>query len=397
MSLEAKSAADVSALIVAQLEGSLSQSIPLLPKAFTRVLAKVLAGVYVLLYKYGGFIFLQLFVAHASAKEVTINGKRVKPLVEWGRLIGAGDPVAAARAEHVLDVTVTNETGSLKAGQKLVRSETGVIYNVLTEIELDAPTIQIRVKAVSDQEGGDGSGDIGNLAIGDKLSFTNTPPGVASEATVASTAVQGADAEDVEVYRTRIIRYFQRRPQGGAHADYQIWGESVPGILHVYPYAGQRPGEVDVYVEATEASSGSEDGIPTEPQKEAVLAAINLDVGGRATRRPVNAAVNVLPIRRTAINVVIIGLADVEDEVAVKDQIESGIDEHLRSREPFIVGLSVLPRTDRITQAAVAGIANDIVDAAGGSIRSVRLGHVFEARNLADGEKAKKGVVTYEA
>lgn len=396
MSVEAKSVASIETLIIGQLQGSIGQTIPLLPKSFSRVLAKALAAVHVQLYKYGGFIFLQQYVAHATMQEVTINGKRVRPLAEWGNLIGAGEPVAAQRAELNFSVTVLNQTGTLKAGQKLVRSETGVIYTVLSERALDAPTVQVRIKAVSDQTGGDGSGDIGNLADGDTLSFASTPPNVASEGTVASTAVQGANAEDVEVYRRRIIRYFQRRPQGGAYADYQTWAEGVAGILNAYPYAAAMPGEVDVFVEATVASSGSPDGIPTAPQLTAVLNAINLDVGGRATRRPVNAAVNVKAITRSGISVVVVGL-EVLDEPATQTAIESGLDEYLRSREPFIVGLSVLPRTDRITQAAVAGIVNDIVDAAGGSVASVALGHSFEARSLRDGEKAKLQLpVTYQ-
>src|SRR6185503_10398260 len=109
MSLPAQEVKEISDLIVSQLESSFSQTIPLLPKAFARVLAKVIAGVFILVYKYAGFIFLQLFVAHATMEETVVNGKRIRPLVEWGRLIGVGDPVAATRAEHVVAVTVTNQ------------------------------------------------------------------------------------------------------------------------------------------------------------------------------------------------------------------------------------------------------------------------------------------------
>lgn len=53
--------------IVSQIEASIGQTVPLLPKAFIRVLAKVLAAAILVLYKYGGFIFLQIFVSTASA------------------------------------------------------------------------------------------------------------------------------------------------------------------------------------------------------------------------------------------------------------------------------------------------------------------------------------------
>ena len=54
MSLVTPSTQEISDDIIAGLEGALAQSIPLLPKAFSRVLAKVLAAVFVLLYKYAG-------------------------------------------------------------------------------------------------------------------------------------------------------------------------------------------------------------------------------------------------------------------------------------------------------------------------------------------------------
>ena len=90
MSLQTPTTAEISANIIAQLETTLNQTIPLLPKSFLRVLSKTLGAVFILLYKYGGFIFLQQFVATASIKETIINGVTVKPLVEWGRLIGIG-------------------------------------------------------------------------------------------------------------------------------------------------------------------------------------------------------------------------------------------------------------------------------------------------------------------
>ena len=180
MSLAVPTTSEVSDTIVSQLEASLSQTIPLLPKAFSRVLAKVLAGVFVLIYKYAGFIFLQLFVQYASFQETTINGKTIRPLVEWGRLIGVGDPDEATRAELVVDVTVTNQTGQLAAGAHLLRAETGVGYQTLYPVDLDAATVQVAIRATSDEDGNGGEGTIGNLNAGDEISFVNPLPNVAS-------------------------------------------------------------------------------------------------------------------------------------------------------------------------------------------------------------------------
>ena len=106
MALAVPTTASINATIIAQLEASLSQTIPLLPKAFSRVLSKALAGVFILVYKYAGFMFLQLFVAFAQNRDTEINGTTVNPLQAWGVLIGVGLPDAATHAELVISVTV---------------------------------------------------------------------------------------------------------------------------------------------------------------------------------------------------------------------------------------------------------------------------------------------------
>jgi len=294
MSLQTPTTAEINANIIAQLEATLNQTIPLLPKSFLRVLAKVLAGVFVLLYKYGGFIFLQMFVSTASMATTTINGLVISPLLAWGRLIGVTDPVPAVNAEFTIDITVTNQTGSLLSGSQLVNADNGVTYITIGITPLNAPTVSAVIRAASDQSGGDGSGAIGNLQTGDVVSFANPLAKVLSDAIITGQTVTGADAESDELYRQRVVDLFQKRPQGGAYADYELWGEEVPGIVNDYPYTGNNPGQVDVYVEATVASSGNPDGIPTTAQLQAVLDSINLDQNGLASRRPAGALANTL-------------------------------------------------------------------------------------------------------
>jgi uncharacterized phage protein gp47/JayE len=392
MSLPTPTTAEISATIVSQLESSLSQTIPLLPKAFSRVLAKVLAGVFVLLWKYAAFQFLQLFVQHASMAETEINGTKVRPLVEWGRLIGVGEPIGATRAEHTVAVSVQNQTGEIKGGiTQMVRPDTGVIYTVVSTVELNAPIVQITIRAASDQDGGDGSGTIGSLEVGDIVEFAKPLPQVAREATIIARTVTGANAESPEAYRARIFRRFQRKPQGGAYADYQMWGEEVPGIAHVYPYTGA-PGEVDVYVEATTDSYGDPDGIPVQDQLDAVRASIQLDSAGLATRRPANAAVNTLPIDRIPVDLFISGLTP--DTAELRAAIAEGADEFLRSREPYIEGLSSPPREDRVTRAAIAGIVDSIVSAELATVTSVEI-NPGPSVTLAHGQKAKLGTANF--
>jgi hypothetical protein len=389
--------AALSANIIAQLESSLSQTIPLLPKAFARVLAKVLAAVVILLYRYAGFSLLQQFIRYASFEETEVNGQKIRPLVEWGRQIGVGDPIDSIRAELVARVTVLNQVGSLAAGSQLVRQVTGVIYQVVSAEPLDDVTVDVTIIASSDPDGNGGGGTIGNLEVGDAVEFANPLPNVATVATIVSTSVIGIDAETEDEYRGRVLDYSQSQPQGGAYADYRIWGAGVPGVSNIYPYTGS-PGEVDVYVECKIALDP--DGIPDTVLLSDVNDAIQFDSAGLASRRQVGAAVNVLPITRTEVDVVVNGLAVPAgaDEAAIEALIEAGVDEYLRGREPFIVGLSVLPRQDVVTQGAVAGAVVEIASAEGATIATVETsigGLDFIVRVLGNGEKLKLGTITF--
>lgn len=382
---------------VASIESALGQSVPLLAKAFIRVMSKAHAGVFILLYKYAGWTAQQMFVRYASASDTVINGRIVNPLTELGRLVGVGDPIAATRAEHTVTVTVKVQTGSLPAGSQLLYAATGVLYLTTAAVELNAATVTATIRASSDQAGGGGVGSIGNLETGDIVAFANPLPNVATNAVILARTVDGADAETPDAYRARITRRFQRKPQGGAYADYELWATSVAGIVNAYPYTSATPGEVDVYVEATEESSGSEDGIPTGAQLLAVAAYIEGDDDGLASLRPANAAVNVLAITRKSFDVTVTGL-EAADVDAAEEAIETAVDEYLRTREPFIVGLHSLPRLDRVTLSAVAGVVDEAANAAGATVTTVELevsSVPITALTLANGERAKLGAMTF--
>lgn len=389
MSLATPTTKEISDNIIAQLEASLNQTIPLLPKSFLRVLAKVLGAVFIILYKYGGYIFLQIFVQTASAENTEVNGKTISPLTFWGRLIGVGDPTPATSAELLIDVTVETQTGFLDSGSQLVSTDNGVTYITIASVALDAATVQATIIAVSDQAGGSGEGALGNLEPGAIVSFANPIANVARNATVVSQVITGADAEDVEVYRQRVLDRFQKKPQGGAYADYEQWGEEAAGIINVYPYTGD-PGEVNVYSEA----SDTVDGIPTTAQLTAVLALINFDENGLASRRNANAFVNSLPITRTGFDVTVTGITGISDVAAVQASITAAVREYFLSVEPYIAGLSIPPRNDQLTRTRLSAIVEDIVTANNGTFTSATFIQTGLAGNLAlyilgEGEKAK--------
>jgi uncharacterized phage protein gp47/JayE len=391
MSLSTPTTQQINDNIIAQLETSLNQSVPLLPRSFLRVLAKALSGVFILLYKYAGFSFLQQFVQTASASPTVVNGATVRPLVEWGRLVGVADPVPATAAELVVNISVEDLGGVLPSGTQLLNAANGVTYITIGAVALGSFTVQATIRAASDQAGGGGLGALGNLAPGDEVSFANPLSNVGSTATVSAQTVTAANAESTDAYRQRVIDRFQKKPQGGAYADYEQWGEEVAGILNVYPYTSECPGQVDLYVEATEASSASADGIPTPAQLQAVLESVEFDRAGLATRRPANALANAFPIERVGFDVRVPGLL-VEDLAQVREDIEFALVAYFKSREPFIPGLSVPPRRDRVTRSGLGGVVDDIVSANSGIFSGVTLesgGVVVDVYSLGVGEKAK--------
>lgn len=392
------SISDLRTSIVGHLDAALNQALPLLDKGYTFAFSTANAAAQAILYKYAGWVFLQQFARYASADEVSVLGESFRPLVEIGKLLGVGEPTPATQAELSITVAVTSVSSDyLPTGSQLLFPSTGVLYVTVEPVQMTASSITVIVRAASDQAGGGGSGTIGNLDAGEELRFANPLPNVSPVATVAAQLVTAVDAEEIEDYRTRVIRRAQQKPQGGAYADYRIWAESVSGIVAAFPYRGDTPGEIDVYIEASEASSGSADGIPTAGQITAVEDAIELDVNGKASRRPVSDAVNVIAITRSAFDVEVTGLS-ADDLSAAQATIEEAVDEYFRTREPYIVGLSVLPRKDRITAAAVSGAVGESVDAIGGSVVSVSMEKAtlpLTAYTLEPGEKAKLGTITF--
>ncbi len=372
MSMTPLSVEDIAAQLISDIEGKIGATIPFLPIAFIRVLSKALAAGIVLLYKYVGFIFLQLFVATASDKETMVGGLTIVPLTEWGRLVGLGPPVAAVPAELTATVLVLNQTGQpIPSGTTLVYEPTGVVYAMTASVLRDAATKTITIEAISDQTGGGGVGTIGNLTNGSTLSFSSPVADVQRNVDIASTVVTGEDAESSILYRQRVLDRFQKPPQGGALADYEAWALEAPGIIRALVYTGALPGTVEVYLEADTVSSGSPDGIPTQPQLDAALALIDLDQAGRATRRPANALAFTLAITRKAFKVVVIAL-DAPDPSTMETSIADGLDILFAEFEPFIGGLTVTPR-DRVTQSEVSGVVHDITSAGGATFSSVTL------------------------
>lgn len=96
---------------------------------------------------------------------------------------------------------------------------------------VSAGTLQVPIVAISD-------GAAGNAIAGTSLAVLSgvSGPGAATVTGVvgAGGIVLGADVEDIESYRARILFRKRNPPHGGAAADYVMWALQVSGVTRVF-------------------------------------------------------------------------------------------------------------------------------------------------------------------
>lgn len=395
MSLENRTINEINQLIINQLETQLNETFPLLPKAFIRVLAKILAGVYIILYKVAGWIFLQIFVSTASFSEVTIFGKKLTPLIEWGKLIGIGDPEPATQATLTLDLTVLSISSTLLSGTQFISNINGLTYITQQSYTLTTNPFSIEVICVK-------AGTQGNLQASDIVTLANTLGIIEDDAVVTALANAGINAESEDDYRQRIIERFQLQAQGGALADYRIWAQDADGVKQTYIYTGD-PADVIIYVE------GDPDIYPDRVPDGALLLSVGSVIDfdpdtGLSTRRPVTAIIdpvgdqtytNIKSIILKEFSVEVTNLV-IDNEAEIKTQIDDALTSYFLNREPFIDGLSLPPKTNIVSQANVIGVVDDIVNANGGTFTTAIVsvgGFVTAQYTLGEGEISKLDVL----
>lgn len=385
-----KTAKEISDQFIATFEAQLSQAIPLLPRAFNRLIAKLMGLVFVVLFQWSEFVALQLFVRTASDKPITIGGITLTPLDWWGNLIGYTRNLGF-RSTGTTPITVNTSGGTLNAGSLLLDSDTGETYLTIGDMALVAPSVVATVRAVN-------YSTAATLYVDQVLALVQAPTNVDKNTSVASVTSQGADPEDTESWRARQLAWWAARPQGGAYADYREWGAEVSGVENIYPYSGgtdaiptSGPGQADVYVEA----SGTTDGIAPQALLDAVYDNIEqTEITGLANRRNLNTYVNTASIYRRTFNVTVSNLV-VADEDAAKVAIEDALNNYMLNRENFIQGLSRLPRRDVVSDTEAGGIVGRVVAAYGGTVDAVTVNAGIPAYVMTEGQKAKLGSITW--
>jgi uncharacterized phage protein gp47/JayE len=378
MALTAPTIQDIQSNIITDLESRFGTPIPLLSKAVWRVLAVVLSGIWIILYTYGSDAFKQRFIQTCNLEYLKLLGA-VVGVTQQGSTTWQGK----------INVVSTGGTATFSAGAvQFVNMDTNIIYEVYTTTDIIVSgTNVVDIIALT-------GGDVGNLNISDELKFVSPYAGMNETALVLSVTIDGDDAELESVFRTRVLQAYQSTPQGGALMDYVSWSKDAPNVIGVYPYATiGTPGQIDVHIEVDNQT----DGIPTAGQLTNIYNGyIAVDpITGLATRRPVTAEINMLPITRRAIDIDVVTLSPATQPI--KDAIEAALESSLASKEPYIIGVS-LTRNDFIKKSQLSSAVDNITESYSATFDDIVCysgGVPFSSDVLVKGEKCKLGTVSY--
>lgn len=147
-------------------------------------------------------------------------------LARWGNILGIVRHGATAAAGAV---RFSGADGSIvPAGSELRRSD-GAIVATTEQATIVAGAAIAPVRAVI-------AGLAGNTEEDVALATLAALPGVAAKCFVEAALTGGADLEDLESWRQRILFRLQEPPQGGAAIDYWRWAREVPGVTRAWVY-----------------------------------------------------------------------------------------------------------------------------------------------------------------
>lgn len=120
----------------------------------------------------------------------------------------------------------------LPAGTPIVRGD-GQAYTTNADATVDG-TGFVTVQATAVAEPAGLVGAIGNCAVGVVLTLGAAVPGIQSGGVAATAFTGGADVEQDDSLRTRMLEAYQKPPQGGSRDDYIQWARAVPGVTRAW-------------------------------------------------------------------------------------------------------------------------------------------------------------------
>jgi len=319
----------------ADIEAELPGANARLRRTNLNILAKILSGL-----AHGLYGYLQWI-----ADQVIYDKAEGSILRRWAS-IWLEQPVKPATFA-VGPVTLTGINGVIiEAGTVLIRGD-GIEYETDEEATIAAGSATVQVTALT-------AGQTGNAVAGVALTMTSPIAGVNGNAIVAAGGLtSGADEEEDDSIRARLISRIQQPPHGGAQHDYVTWALEVPGVTRAWCY----PGELGVgTVVVRFVRDDDADVIPDAAEVEAVQDYID-------ERRPVTADVSVVAPIPDPIDFVFSDLTP--NDAATRAAIEAELRDLLsREAEPNGTGVEGKILISHIREAisVAAGERNYVLD-----------------------------------
>lgn len=292
------------------------------------VLMRAVAGMVHMNFEYLNWIKNQRFAHLADGDELDNHGR------PWGL---TRKPATRAKG-YILVVGTPSQT--LLAGVLVQRSD-GVQFTLLDDVTADTfGNGKVRVEAVD-------AGSAGNTDASAELALVDADDAFTSVKVDEIGLGTGADTENDESFRARVLFRLRNPPRGGSEADYVSWATSVPGVTRVWvENLAFGPGSVGLWF-MTDGASPS--GIPSAPAIESLQDYID-------TVRPETARAIVLAPTAAMIDVRIGGIAPSETQ---QRYIEAELRNVFRRRVAPTMPKSVYTLRSSMLWSAVARITGD--------------------------------------
>ncbi|MHA2017786.1 MAG: baseplate J/gp47 family protein [Promethearchaeota archaeon] len=258
--------------IVSDFQTRITGANSLLRRSVLKIISRVNAGAFHLLYEYLDFQYRQIFITTADADGLEVHSS------EYG-LPRKDATKAIGKAE------VTGTIAAILPADGQLKSPNGLFYTIDTEVIMTSTTATIDVTALI-------AGEAGNNDAGTTLTFVTPILGVNSTAIVDTNALSGgANQETDDSLRERILERKRNPPHGGTAFDYVNWMFEVSGVTRAWAESlYQGLGTIGLsFVRDNDTNI-----LPTLTQKEAVRAYIvthedpgtGIDVGCPVTAEP---------------------------------------------------------------------------------------------------------------
>lgn len=231
----------------------------------------------------------------------------------WAAMKGVTRKPATA-ASGVARFTGTNGT-TVPAATPILRSD-GFGFTAAADAVVVGGIVSVPIVAST-------AGSTGNTDAGTGFSIVAGVSGVASIGSAFGAVTGGADVEDDDSLRSRMLFAFANPPQGGSKSDYERWAREVAGVTRAWAKPnGMGPSTVVVYfmMDDAQAAHGGypqgANGVAAGEPRDTAATGDQLTVANALfVKQPATPLVYAVAPRANTINMTIAGLGGASDSL----------------------------------------------------------------------------------